>query len=572
MEEHKTMYCKRCGNFVKENDTKCKACGTLVEDQAEKPATQDEIEIIEEKEFQWDVHDFPKNRKTEDAVFVWDSNSGEEETLELPLEQQLFREVSRDNISNHPEDLDKFLTFSKKNEEFQKLLDNEYERLRSRSDRDYIPGQEAETSEDQENLYEEAEEMTKVVELEEIIKTEVMEETVKAEDLEELPENKKVKQDTQVAEMQAARASFFSNDIIQDNETIIEKYGEGMPITEDRTIEKLEEEKPETEKPETEKSEGEGTAESILENETPNQAIDILEEEGKVDIAALPPGEDQVVEEEKAFTRGRFWKVVLTVIAILLAIEIVILGIQYFLPRSGAAQVIGEGQQKVAAVVTDWIDDINNLFSASDAENNDEPVDPEPIVPDKDLPDDGEKDISEPDPNPAADKDKLVTQQLINNKNISSVKSNSSLSYVEGNDYGLADINKSQAITNNIWFTKENGEAVYYDASIIGTLISFDSQWIDYVNEGDKKVLDLLKKDSKAYNNAVNFSKVGKIKETFKLLELGEIRQSEKGFYAWVHEEIQIEEGGKATDIKYNWIYYLEPDNGQMKIVNYYKF
>jgi hypothetical protein len=85
-------------------------------------------------------------------------------------------------------------------------------------------------------------------------------------------------------------------------------------------------------------------------------------------------------------------------------------------------------------------------------------------------------------------------------------------------------------------------------------------------------VLDLLKKDSEAYRKTLAFSKAGKIKESFKLLEIGEIRQGAKGFYIWVHEEIQITEKGTATDKKYNWIYYLEPSDNKMQIVNYFKF
>ncbi len=53
---------------------------------------------------------------------------------------------------------------------------------------------------------------------------------------------------------------------------------------------------------------------------------------------------------------------------------------------------------------------------------------------------------------------------------------------------------------------------------------------------------------------------------------LEQIRQGANGFYVWVHEEIQITENGTTTEKQYNWIYYLEPVDGQMKIVNYYHF
>ena len=92
------------------------------------------------------------------------------------------------------------------------------------------------------------------------------------------------------------------------------------------------------------------------------------------------------------------------------------------------------------------------------------------------------------------------------------------------------------------------------------------------MNSGNKSVLNLLKKDSEAYRKTANYSKIGKIKETFKLLEIGEIRQGSTGFCVWVHEEMQITENGTITDKKYNWVYYLEPVDGKMQIVNYFKF
>ncbi|HVI39201.1 MAG TPA: hypothetical protein VM577_00950, partial [Anaerovoracaceae bacterium] len=187
-------------------------------------------------------------------------------------------------------------------------------------------------------------------------------------------------------------------------------------------------------------------------------------------------------------------------------------------------------------------------------------------------PADTEANAPAPDPNPTIDKNALISSQMGNNINIQQVKANDALTYRSDRNYGLADINNSKPITNNIWQKPENGDPVYYDKSIVGTIIAFDSQWIDYVNGGSKGVLNLLKKDSKAYQNAANYSRIGKIKETFQLLEIGEIRQGTNGFYVWVHEELQITENRTTADKKYNWIYYLEPVDGKMQIVNYFKF
>ncbi len=270
-------------------------------------------------------------------------------------------------------------------------------------------------------------------------------------------------------------------------------------------------------------------------------------------------------------------QIVLAVIAVILVIEIAILGIRYFAPDSSAAKAIGNVQKEAFNTVLGWFGGGGEQADDSGAGKQDAlpedggQTDQDNAQKEETQTDDQTK-APAADSNPMADKNALVSSQMGNNKNITQVKANESLAWQQGKNYGLSDINNSMPITNNIWQAPETGDPVYYDKSVVGTIIAFDSQWIDYVNNGEKNVLALMKKDSEAYRKSVNYSKVGKIKETFKLLEIGEIRQGANGFYIWVHEEIGATENGKTSDMKYNWIYYLEPVDGQMKIVNYYKF
>ncbi len=291
-------------------------------------------------------------------------------------------------------------------------------------------------------------------------------------------------------------------------------------------------------------------------------------------------------DDEKEKHRWGVGHVLLVILAVILAIEIAILGIRYFAPDSGAAKAVNAAQTQVFHTVSGWADGIKGMFSGKDA--NKDTTAPKNSGGDSENTGQGNESggqsgdnaqttstgavSQKPDPSPAADKNALVSSQLGNNKNIEQVKAGDSLTYQAGKDYGSKDINNSKPIENNVWNQPENGEPVYYDRSVVGTVIAFDSQWIDYVNGGGKSVFDLVKKDSGAYRKLTAFSKAGKVKETFKLLEIGEIRQGEKGFYVWTHEEIQVTEKGKTTNSKYNWIYYLEPSEGKMQIVNYFKF
>ena len=270
-------------------------------------------------------------------------------------------------------------------------------------------------------------------------------------------------------------------------------------------------------------------------------------------------------EEERGGFFGTLGKILLVVIGLVIALEIAALAILYFAPDTS----IGDTVRNVQDQVMELVDTVKDKLVKEETDPNAGQDDPALTPGDEtDGETDGEADVVA-DPKPMADKAKLIQTQMDRNKNIKSVKANSALGYKNGVDYGLDDLNKSQPIANNIWYTDEKGTPVYYDQEVVGALIAFNSQWIDYVNDGDKAVLKLTKEGSDAYNNAVGFSKAGKVKEEFTSVEIGEIRQGEQGFYLWVGEKIQLTENGTTSTAEYQWVYCMEPVGKEMKITDY---
>jgi len=246
---------------------------------------------------------------------------------------------------------------------------------------------------------------------------------------------------------------------------------------------------------------------------------------------------------------------------------------------------VGKAHSQVAETVSGWADGIKGVLPGGSQDQDDqqgsgqddqqgESQEGEGIAdPDGTGTENGQHEAPPiPDPNPMADKDALIATQIGNNVHILEIRANTSLGYEAGRDYGNADLNSSQPITNNIWQAPPDSPPVYYDQAVVGTVIAFDSQWIDYVNAGNQGVLGLMKPESEAYNKSTTYSKLGKIQETFQLLEIGEIRRGQYGFYVWVRESIQITEEGVAEDKSYNWIYYMEPLDGRMLVVDYYPY
>ena len=167
------MFCNKCGKQIAEGSMFCNFCGAPVEVPvepaapevlAEEPAAKNSGKPVFE-EFNWNVNDYPskdKIRKTEDIDFDWNADPKDvkdrftrglsmEETAqvaagaELSVEdlmpskaqssasaQSLWTEDTSESAKESPaSEIEKFYTFNSKNEEFQKLLDREYDKIRT---------------------------------------------------------------------------------------------------------------------------------------------------------------------------------------------------------------------------------------------------------------------------------------------------------------------------------------------------------------------------------------------------------------------------------------------------------
>lgn len=170
------MYCRNCGNEIADGSKFCNHCGNPVEVPVQpeviepgihtKPMPDVEADAPRRtpvfEEFQWNVSEYPDRNaveKTEEIDFNWNANpadipdgprktmadvidtvspanlvtSGETLTGE-DLEKEVFGQAQpqkRREEMSAMERLNSFYTFNQKNEEFQKLINQEYQRVQS---------------------------------------------------------------------------------------------------------------------------------------------------------------------------------------------------------------------------------------------------------------------------------------------------------------------------------------------------------------------------------------------------------------------------------------------------------
>lgn len=504
---------------------------------------RDKTRIFEKKKIEQNLEE-----KEEDSQPVQ-----EESFSTFDLETELFGK--KQNLQFGPmgmgqatsgDPIDKFYTFSKKNEEFQKLLDKEYERLKK--------GRlESIDAPNLGNL-----EIKPVEEGAENGLGKLFSEETKGQPSTLTIEP--INADITNKEQDNPFWSKVTADEKIETEKARDQHLEEQPVHSTEQPTSTEEHDPKVEKQEETKFDA-LNIEKDGKTSTEEAAKEITEEP-KGESVILPwdeayPPMQAFVDEDANRKKTSPIKVFLIILIVLIFAEIGILGVKYFLPNSGAAKFVNER----LGIAASWVDLLTKEESdkkpeKQTAKTNDEEV----------------KQVNAPvKTEQERDLNDVLKPLLVYNDNIKSISINDTLVYDEKKDYENDDIKNSVPISQNVWYQDKEGKDVCYDSEIMKTVIQFDSLWIDYLNQKNKDVLNMTKEKSKAYNDVKTYSKLGKISETFNSLELGEMRKGENGYYIWVKENYDKTENGKTSNVIYNYVYYLEPVGQELKVVSYKK-
>lgn len=585
------MYCNNCGKFLLESDKFCSNCGTRViqSEQAPTQYTQSEEFKPESPQDQipkptppvdnikWNIADFPGHevKKTEEINFDWGNtkdfkkpgapedeialnpvqkpDSGqhaeggflvaeavEEEIIQgKDLEEEIFAEASLvesipagGDFHKRTKIVDKFYTFNKKNEEFQKLLDKEYEKIKTGEndslDEQYFRDRVSEINNKSSELWPEFNPTEHLAEMamardrffgpmEDIYTNAAKPEPPVAAEPAESPVAAEAPIAAEPAETPVAAEPTDAPEAAEPSEYL---PGE-EPLPEENILPDLEICNAEQTMPcREETSEGEGkpaeSHEPAFSTPLDNHVIPEDFEESKpaaasaVSPAATPttsehaepePSEPKPAtssqdddvnairdrwikyeededDEEEGRSGGKFGKFIIGFLILLLLIQVALLGVKLVAPESAVAQFVDEKVQQVI-----------QFFRGDDNTS-------QALVTDRNI--------------AAEDKTGLIQLQIDKNVNdsIGNIIYNGELRLNTGKKYGDESLNQSTILEDNKWYTKDDGTQVYYDDQAIGAIISYEST--RRLAEG----------------------------ETFDTLEIGEIRINGDNLYVWVAEEI----------------------------------
>lgn len=495
----------------------------------------------------------------------------EKAELDIPVEVSEDHEEVKDLVdidealaagiaaaSSPRKSIDKFYTFNQKNEEFQALLDQEYERLRNRiredSEAEAIIANKEEkleqaratwSKEPLEEPVEEAEETVEVTEETEAPVEVAVESEVEATEVEEAEaeavndaENTEEAQDTEVETEEAPETEETDVETESEFEEVEEpaiqeeacaceaedevacdissEDAEEACVVETQAqaeeVEKAEETEAEDTYDDNEEAEAEetpskpesGNPPSDEEKKEEDASGDEDSKETKLHYSDIFANDDVHDSDSGNEQKTGRWKIiVLDIIIVILAIAVICSGILVFAKGSAPANKISQG--------ISWV---TEKFSGSSDNSKD----------DKKSEEKAEKTKSMEDVVAAANK---------NYVNIGKVQYDSKLKFDTSKDYGLSELKNAKKFKDG-----EFSGGKLLSEAIVNLSLGYYSGLTDKVNSGSDDVLKLINEDSELYGHVKAIAE-GDEEQQIKNIKIGEIKNSGSNYYVI----LQITEG-----------------------------
>lgn len=480
---------------------------SVIADEIEEPVKEVADEITEEVEKEIEIPEPPKVE--------------EEKTLFDEIAPEAVATLEGARLNEEKKQIDKFYTFNRKKEEFQKLLDKEYERIERKCE----PG----------GFEEDIAGFMDVQTGTGVEGTTQLEEMVKARELFfddpfYVPQEEEADSEPEEAENEGIPAEELDSVKVvfepETDESLADSFMEGEQQKEEEPEAPIEETVQEQETPSQEEEiAAEAEVEESEEPEEPTQVIiepsENKKEENKETTEELAKEFFDGADEEPP-KMGKGSKIAIWILSIIIVLVVALLAIRIAMPDT----YLSRQMDSIADKAITFVKGIGGSDETTTEENREELVE---------------------------DKSGLIQLQIDKNykNNIATIKYNEELKYDADKTYSLADLKDAKDIQTNLWYKEDSGKAYYYDEEIVGAIIAFESERTALMNDKDPKVYDIVEKDS-ALDKTLREEAQNPQTENFETLEIGEIKVAGNAYYVWVSETKDGKTENKVYEIKEN--------------------
>lgn len=506
-----------------------------------------------------------------------------EEKNQGSLEEELFKEISNGDILENTEKIDKFYTFNKKNEEFQQLLDLEYNKLKGGTP-ETPEMADLEESEQKETEFEPIKKEETIVapkslidfELEDKIDADLLAkfkseeqkeleskepptfeeafEQVKEEKVGDLPPISQPTQGTEQQENQARGGETPVGGSISEETRNPDMADRPEEVTGPEDTQKSEEV---TEPEELGKTDVKWAPQKIEDNGTTEVTPSEPEESDRLSETATAgqsekkltfddvfpfsdnDGKDDDFDKEKPEKKSKALTIIITILVVILLFILGIIGVKILAPESGVSATIDRAYSSVMSIFT-GDDDKEGKTGGNTTE-------PTTTI------------ISN-----------LIETQKHRNTNIGSIVENIDLKFGEEQNQAFPQLTDAYDFSDNVWYTNENDEVISYGEEIVGTVIEYFSKWVDEVNGKDTDILDFVKSDTRLSSEVAKIQSTKDVTYGINKLEIGEVKTGENGFF--VMATVTKIDSEKNKEVVIKQIIYMEPIEQAMKIAEIKEF
>lgn len=272
-------------------------------------------------------------------------------------------------------------------------------------------------------------------------------------------------------------------------------------------------------------------------NETKKESEpeEINEKKSKLSFGDVFNNDDDDSDNDnyKPKKKGKVLKIIAVILCILLIIELVLIGIQYFAPDTEIAHKINSTYSRV----------ISHLLpgkKSSEADSGD-------VVVKSQLAD-------------------YISAEAGKYESIAEIHDNPNLKFGEQVDYELDGYDTAGAFTDSQWYTDENGNGVTYGQALVDGVVRYYASLMDYKNDKSKDIINLLSEKSELKSKIADIDVKKGISYAINSIEIGEVKSSEKGLY--VITKIKFTDSKSKSETAETQIVFLKPENMAMKIDN----
>jgi hypothetical protein len=169
---------------------------------------------------------------------------------------------------------------------------------------------------------------------------------------------------------------------------------------------------------------------------------------------------------------------------------------------------------------------------------------------------------------PSEDIAQVIITQYNKNQMIANLEYDPQLTFKSVGEIAMADGKALSPIENNLYKKGKDGD-ILFDASIIGRVIQFNSDWVSQQNGEEEKVNDSIVKNSEAMEKIGE--KGGTQRIAYHSLNIGEIVQDGKNYYVLTRENYTMSDPdtAKLTPFEGVYVYKLVPQSDTLLIQNY---